>query len=324
VEFWRRDTVPRILCQISDSAAARTVLDLAMRYPPAHAKMRERCDFLLERLPKLGSSVQPAADLAALRENAKVQGGGTKKDWVSEDVYNQFRDAAKALRDAIDEVESRLQFDPATALPAAALALQLLSLTADVAQHYEQRKRELGMLDFDDLLIRARQLLVGPERAGLRKRLAAQIRLLLVDEFQDTDARQVEMLKSLCDNEHLHGKLFFVGDYKQSIYRFRGAEPHVFRQLRGEVPEAGQMSLTENFRSQPAVLAFVNELFSEELGPSYEPLRAHRPQVGPTPAVEFLWACDTAPLAPGEGPGAGEGPQPQALTLTLSQRERGL
>ena len=81
------------------------------------------------------------------------------------------------------------------------------------------------MLDFNDLLIRARDLLVGPERGGLRKRLAAQIRLLLVDEFQDTDPLQVEMVKSLCDNEHLRGKLFFVGDYKQSIYRFRGAEP---------------------------------------------------------------------------------------------------
>ena len=185
------------------------------------------------------------------------------------------------MRDAIDQVESRLQFDPATARPAAAMALELLGLAADVAQRYEQRKRELGVLDFDDLLIRARQLLVGPEQAGLRQRLAAHIRLLLVDEFQDTDARQVEMLKAICDNEYLRGKLFCVGDYKQSIYRFRGAEPDVFRQLRGEVPAAGRMSLTENFRSQPAVLDFVNWLFCEELGEDYEPLQPHRPQSAP-------------------------------------------
>ena len=52
------------------------------------------------------------------------------------------------------------------------------------------------------------------------------------------------MVKALCDNEYLRGKLFFVGDYKQSIYRFRGAEPQVFRQLRGEIPEAGRLPLS--------------------------------------------------------------------------------
>jgi ATP-dependent helicase/nuclease subunit A len=134
------------------------------------------------------------------------------------------------------------------------------------------------------------------------------------------------MLKALCDNEHLRGKLFFVGDFKQSIYRFRGAEPHVFRELRGEIPAAGRKSLTENFRSQPAVLDFVNALFAEELGADYEPLRPHRPQLSKPPAVEFLWACPyVPPLAPREDQGEGEtGPaEAEALTLTLSRRERG-
>ena len=60
-----------------------------------------------------------------------MQGGGTKKDWVSEEVYEQFRDAAKELRDAIDDVEQRMQFDAAAARPAAETALQLLGLAAD-------------------------------------------------------------------------------------------------------------------------------------------------------------------------------------------------
>jgi ATP-dependent helicase/nuclease subunit A len=308
-QFWRCDSVPRILRQVSDSPAARTVVDIAMRYPPAHPKMRERCDFLREQIPKLaegycGAGVSPApsdaggtpapqARLAAIREAAKVQGGGTKKDWVSEKVYEQFRDAAKELRDTIDDVGDSMRFDPAAARPAAELALQTLGLAADVAQQYAQRKRELGVLDFNDLLIGARDLLIGPERSGLRKRLAAQIHLLLVDEFQDTDPLQVELVKALCDNEHLRGKLFFVGDFKQSIYRFRGAQPHVFRGLREEIPAAGRLPLSLNFRSQPAVLDFVNALFADELGPDYEPLRPHRPQVSPTPAVELLLAGDT-------------------------------
>ena len=78
-DFWRRDTVPRILRQISESAAARTVLDLAGRYPPAHPKMRERCDLLLDRLPKLGSSATDSRPGRALRDAAKVQGGGRKE-----------------------------------------------------------------------------------------------------------------------------------------------------------------------------------------------------------------------------------------------------
>jgi len=203
-------------------------------------------------------------------------------------------------------------------------ALLALGLAADLTDQYDRRKRELGVLDFNDLLIRARNLLVGPEHGGLRKRLAAQIRLLLVDEFQDTDPLQVELIKALCNNEHLSGKLFFVGDFKQSIYRFRNAQPKVFQELCQEVPAKGQLSLTVNFRSQPAVLDFVNAMFGEEL-PDYEPLRASRPQIGPTPAVEFLWATDASPLPSGEGQGEGEdeSAQPHALTLALSQRERG-
>lgn len=291
-EYWRLETVPRVLRRISESAAARTVLDLAMRFPPAHPKMRERCDFLREQLPELSASKQPATDLQAIREAAKVQGGGTKKDWVNADVYEQFKNAAKALRDAIDGVEKHMQFDAAAARPAAEIALHVIRLADDLASQYDQKKQELGVLDFNDLLIRARELLVGSEHAALRKRQAAQIRLLLVDEFQDTDPLQVEMVKALCDNEHLRGKLFLVGDYKQSIYRFRGADPHVFRRLREEIPAAGRLPLSLNFRSQPAVLDFVNALFCEELGPDYEPLHAHRPQLAPMPAVEFLWASD--------------------------------
>ncbi len=328
--YWRRDTLPRLLRQISESADAKTLLDLSMRFPPNHPVMRHRCDRLLELLPACSSATvvgqvanlpqteekhgrlatcptQKRQDetipaeagttnvaelLQDIRDTAKVQGGGTKKNWATEEIYERFRDAAKGLRDAIDGVKGRLAFDAEAARPAAEAALRLVALAGEVAGQYDHRKSELGVLDFNDLLIQARELLVGPERAELRRRLAAQIRLLLVDEFQDTDPLQVELVKSLCDNEHLRGKLFFVGDHKQSIYRFRGADPSVFRRLREEIPAEGRLPLSLNFRSQPAILDFVNSLFCEELGPDYESLRASRPQVSPTPAVEFLWATD--------------------------------
>ena len=158
-------------------------------------------------------------------------------------------------------------FDPAAALPAAEAALSLLAVTHGLADAFQQRKTELAALDFDDLLIRARDLIAGEARADLRKHLAAQTRLLLVDEFQDTDPLQVELVRALCDGRVADGKLFFVGDYKQSIYRFRGADPHVFRRLRDEIPAHGRLPLTLNFRSQPAVIEFVNALFCNGTGP---------------------------------------------------------
>ncbi|MEN6459098.1 MAG: UvrD-helicase domain-containing protein [Thermoguttaceae bacterium] len=311
-DYWRTKAVPRALRRLSESPAARTVLDLANRYPPSHPTMRERCDFLREAIPAIGRMDLSAASgegvgmsvaearnvesarslLTAMRDNAKVQGGGTKKHWVSEDIYERFRDAAKALREAIDRLGGCLQFDLTAARPAAVLGLQVLKLAADLAEQYEAKKRELGVLDFNDLLIRAGSLLTDVRRESLRKRLASQIRLLLVDESQDTDELQVEMVKSLCDNEYLDGKLFFVGDHKQSIYRFRGAQPEVFRGLHGQIPDGGRLALSLNFRSQPGVLDFVNALFCEELGPDYEPLRAARAAMGSEPAIEFLWAHD--------------------------------
>lgn len=303
--FFRDDTLPRLLGRLSRCPAAATVLEIAARAPSDHPKMRERFSTLTTILSDLKAACEPSSDaptacgfapdsLSALREAARVQGGGTKKNWTCDEEYERFKDAAAELRDEIKRIEQRGNFDASAARPAAELSLTALELTADVAEQYDRRKRELAVLDFNDLLIHARLLLTGTDQEGLRKRLAAQIRLLLVDEFQDTDPLQVELVKAICDNEHLRGKLFLVGDYKQSIYRFRGADPRVFGRLREEFSTKGRLPLSLNFRSQPAVLEFVNALFAEELGPEYEPLHAARPQIGPAPAVEFIWASDNA------------------------------
>jgi len=299
-KHWKTDTVPRVLSGIVESPTAKTVLRIAQQYPPSHPTMRQRCELLVEQLPDLARSSDPAASLAAILDNARVSpGGGGKKAWETESLYAEFRDAAAELRAKVKKLAPLMQFDAKAAMSAAQTALQLLGVTLDVAEAYDAGKQDLGVLDFNDLLIRARELLVGPHRKQLRERLASQIRLLLVDEFQDTDPLQVELVRALCGDEVTcsdgvtSGKLFFVGDYKQSIYRFRGADPNVFRRLSESIPDAGRLPLSLNFRSQPAILDFVNELFCEALGPHYEPLEAHRPQVSPTPAVELLWATES-------------------------------
>jgi len=311
--FARDVALPVAAGELAASPAAREVLDIARARPSSNATMLGRFELLAEKLPGLAESRDPLADLAAINEAARVVGGGGKKAWAetkkgtglicrngpegashklapSPFSYERFKSACEQLRKGIKGTQKLAEFDAEAARPAAETVLRLLALTGQVAAAYQAHKRELGLLDFDDLLIHARDLLVGPKREALRRQLAAQIHLLLVDEFQDTDPLQVELVEALCDGAVTGGKLFLVGDHKQSIYRFRGADPRVFQRLRQTIPERGRLPLTLNFRSQPAVLAFVNALFADELGPEYEPLRPYRPQVTPLPAVEFLWA----------------------------------
>jgi ATP-dependent helicase/nuclease subunit A len=296
----RQVTVPSSLRKVAQSPDARRVLAIAGQYPPSHAVMRERCQVLADSLARLATSHDPQAELAAIHDSARVQGGGGKGAWSSEEIYEQFRDAASRLRKAVEEAKDCLEFTSEEARPAAEAGLRVLEITAGVHEAYELQKQQLAGLDFDDLLIRTRRLLTDPAQRGLQRRLAAGIRLLLVDEFQDTDPLQVELVEALAGGELMQGKLFFVGDYKQSIYRFRGADPQVFRRLREATPSEGRLPLTMNFRSQPAILHFVNALFCDDLGPEYEPLHPSRPQIGPEPAIELLWATENEDARTGQ------------------------
>ena len=296
--YFRERVLPAAARRVAESPEALQILSVLREHAADHPTMRMRRDELLERLPSLAEAASDPARLAselhAIREYARVQGGGTAKHWDDAQAYQAFKDAAKKLRGTIDDVEAIVAFDPATAVVHAEIGGRLLAIAAAVRGRYERRKEELAALDFDDLLTRVRGLLLDPANESLRRRLSAQIDLLLVDEFQDTDRVQLELVEALCGEATAGGKLFFVGDPKQSIYRFRGADPDVFRRLREATPDAGRLVLSENFRSQPAILEFVNALFWQQLGGDFEPLRAHRPQHTATPSVEFLWAAAPA------------------------------
>lgn len=144
---------------------------------------------------------------------------------------------------------------------------------------YEARKRERGFLDFEDLEIRAVRLFsrATPVHAKLLGRYREKFKHILIDEFQDTNALQMKLISLLSSGNNL----FFVGDYKQSIYAFRGAEPSLFlereREHKVEDGPGAFIPLYENFRTAPGVLNFVNSFFSrlwEEEGFKFEPLEA--------------------------------------------------
>jgi ATP-dependent helicase/nuclease subunit A len=294
--FWIDSYIPLQLKEIADAESTRFLLRLMAAQNPVNPKMRERFQVLTARLPELltGAEQNRAQLLGTLIDHAKVQGAGTKKDWDDLEVYEQIKDGFTDLRKSLSKVYEILSPEPAAFMQAAAYSLRVLRVAEFVAGRYQESKAEKGLLDFDDLLLQTRDLFRRDLQA--RQRAAAGIEYLMVDEFQDTDPVQSEIVRALCGKELLKVKLFLVGDAKQSIYRFRRADPEVFHQLRQEIPEEGRLPLSVNFRSQPAILNFTNCLFASAMEQYYEPLTPFdSEQHSPAPAIEFLFASPDDP-----------------------------
>lgn len=136
----------------------------------------------------------------------------------------------------------------------------LKDVTGQVYKLFNQKKRAIGGLDNDDLLhLTAKVFEEHPEIAAV---YTDKFKLVMVDEFQDTDQQQVQMIKSLSGKDAQY--LTTVGDAQQSIYRFRGADVDVFFRRQAEVSEDLQPRLVDNFRSHNEILRFVAKVCSAE------------------------------------------------------------
>ncbi|HZB22753.1 MAG TPA: UvrD-helicase domain-containing protein [Gaiellaceae bacterium] len=145
----------------------------------------------------------------------------------------------------------------------------LQALLDGFARAYDDAKRRESVLDFEDLQLAARDLLLAhPE---IREQEHLRFRAIMVDEFQDTNRLQCEVIDLVAAGS-AQPELFFVGDEFQSIYGFRHADVRVFRERRDA--EGGGIALVRNYRSRPEVLSFVNELFRDEFGDEFQPLAA--------------------------------------------------
>ena len=157
----------------------------------------------------------------------------------------------------------------------------LKDVTGQVYKLFNQKKRAIGGLDNDDLLhLTAKVFEEHPEIAAV---YTDKFKLVMVDEFQDTDQQQVQMIKSLSGKDAQY--LTTVGDAQQSIYRFRGADVDVFFRRQAEVSEDLQPRLVDNFRSHNEILRFVAKVCSAEgMIPNFMDLSAGREE----PATPFV------------------------------------
>jgi DNA helicase II / ATP-dependent DNA helicase PcrA len=127
-----------------------------------------------------------------------------------------------------------------------------------IAELYADRKRQADAMDFDDLLLKLRELLFHHE--GVRQKLAHQFEYILVDEYQDTNVVQAEIVRNLASE---HGNILVVGDDAQSIYSFRAAEIRNILGFPQSYADTKTFRLTTNYRSSPEILAVANSSITQ-------------------------------------------------------------
>jgi len=250
-----------------------------------------RCEALrnLHLLAETGNAESQRAGLQGLA--GLDLRGGAAKGWSSEGAVEVIKAVAKSARELAKEY-AEPECAPEIESAAAQLTLDLIAVHSAAAEAYRAAKRARTALDFADLLTLTVNML--REQPDLRARVAGGIEHLLMDEFQDTNHPQLELARMLAGPGG--AKLFVVGDAKQSVYRFRGAEVGVFAEARHAVHQT--LPLNENFRTVKPVIAFINDFFEHSgllarVEPTFHRLTASR-DCAEGPVVEFLIPEDAA------------------------------
>ncbi len=237
-------------------------------------------DSLAGRLRALAAHSDEASRLSgrALRDHLFAlptisKSFGLRTRWPSDDVLNEARGIAAWTTEGVAAWRAG---------DGSSLHGRLVTALRGVAHRFRRKKEERGVLDFLDLLLKVRDALRDHE--SVRRHVRDRFRFLIVDEFQDTDPLQVEIAALL--SAERTGALVVVGDPKQSIYRFRRADVALFRRLAEEAAARGdRLSLTQNFRSRPAILRFVNRVFGELIQAAVETDQAGYEPIAPPPGL---------------------------------------
>jgi ATP-dependent helicase/nuclease subunit A len=253
--------------------------------------------------------LDPEGALLRILSEGKVNAkAGNEENWSSPSALAEARSLFVEI--AQDREETLANFG-------GHVASRLARWLRRFATAFDEALQTRGGLDFQGLLLKARDLL--RDNREVRAYFQDRYEHLLVDEFQDTDPLQAEIVFFLSEDEPRAadwngvtpgaGRLFIVGDPKQSIYRFRRADIAVYRTASGILaasPGGGRESITVNFRTVPGIISWVNEVFGGLFGrgdgksqqPDYTPIRAFRDPIEDRPAVILV------PMPPAAAPSA--------------------
>lgn len=235
-------------------------------------KMYQRLTDLIPYVQQLQTRVSQPGLLVRLLQfpqpSLKVKRTGRATSWQA-GALTEIRDHMTALEEQREDLSHRI---------AIRFLAPILNRIRKFVIDYADERRLRGELEFQDLLVRASRLLQG--NASVAQAVGRRFRRLLIDEFQDNDPLQTLIADAIAGGEP--GRLFFVGDPKQSIYRFRRADIRQFNAVKAQ-REEGLVRLSQNFRSAPGVTEFVNAVFEPLMleGGSqqaeWEDLQAFRP-----------------------------------------------
>ncbi|ARJ51406.1 helicase-exonuclease AddAB subunit AddA [Staphylococcus lutrae] len=197
-----------------------------------------------------------------------------KEDPMLDEAYDVFKMYYESFKNNMNQIKTHfLGRDDETLLEElyqlAPRVNYLARLTKDVLHTFSQAKRARNILDFSDYEHFALQILRDGDGnpSEIAQAYREHFKEILVDEYQDTNRVQESIIASIKRGDESNGNLFMVGDVKQSIYKFRQADPSLFiekyqRFNQPEQPGGWRIDLSQNFRSRPAVLSTTNYLFT--------------------------------------------------------------
>ncbi len=214
----------------------------------------------LEDLRRLCGSLIASGDVAAYLGRLEAADAG-RSEGIFGYIRSRFWDLPPTLTKLDELLAAYRELDQASVPLAAAMVARFLP---PVLARLDSVKRETGTADFDDLLRAVDEALTGPAGPALVADLRGRYRAALIDEFQDTDEVQWRIFRRLFVEPGQAGSLYVIGDPKQAIYGWRGADVHAYLDARREIGVAGGASVTlqRNFRSTAALVDACNEIFA--------------------------------------------------------------
>lgn len=253
---------------------------------PSEDIMSGICDMLLNALKKIKNMIETGnVDVSYLFETEKsinLRGGSANK-WGAENLAD-LKSGIKKCREFIVMIGKYYKYEYGKSSRTASLVMNNFT---ELEKLYIRKKKDLSCLDNDDILIETWKLLRNNSK--LCGRISRSYRHILVDEFQDTDDLQMDILNMIAGNSS--ASVFVVGDEKQSIYRFRGADVTVFKK---KLANTGIESflLKLNYRSVPGIIDFVNATFLKVMGKEPEAMyEANYFEMKPYKKNENLYPC---------------------------------